>query len=137
MSRRDEDEVVGTPLRPTFVDKLQAGILVVAVVAIVVVVVFAVRASGAAGSFCAAVGRGSTARAAIASYLRKCGSDYTIAKGPFNGYKSATPYANYAQLVEYDLNVTNNSEGSLAFMEVGQRVAGGSWQTMGRPGTGP
>jgi hypothetical protein len=55
---------------------------------------------------CTAVGSGPTARAAVESYLRRCGSDYTISGKPENGHKDQTGYPNYARLVGYFLNVT-------------------------------
>jgi hypothetical protein len=103
----------------------------------VIWVVPAIRESGYASRFCAAEGSGSTANAALASYLHSCGSNYTLAKGPYHADKSTTPYARYAQVVEYTLDVANNGVDSQGFLEVGQRVAGGTWRTHGSLGTGP
>ena len=88
-------------------------------------------------SFCGTTAHGATARAAITSYVRTCGANYSISKGPYDADKATTSYAAYAHVVEYSLNVKSNSEGSLAFLLVGQRAVGTPWQTLGPPGTGP
>jgi hypothetical protein len=90
-----------------------------------------------AAAFCDTSAHGSTARAAIRSYLRDCGSDYSIEKGPYDADKSTTAYASYSQVVEYTLNVKDNKEGPVAFLMVGQRLTGGTWHTLSPPGTGP
>jgi|SRR5579863_3063194 len=90
-----------------------------------------------AGSFCSKTGTGSTASAAIRNYLRRCGRDYSIQKGPYDADKSTSSYAKYAQVVEYTLRVKNNAEGGIAFLMVGKPAAGGKWRTLGPPGTGP
>jgi hypothetical protein len=90
-----------------------------------------------ARSFCSKTGTGSTASAAIHNYLKRCGRDYRIQKGAFDADKSTSPYASYAQVVEYSLRVTNNAEGGIAFLIVGKRAAGDKWHTLGPPGTGP
>ena len=117
-------------------DKRLAVALPVAA-AVAVLLLLLLRGTSSTSTFCGATGHGATAQAAIGSYLRRCGSDYTIAGGPHDGDKATTPYASYSNLVEYVLAVKNNLEGDTAFEEVGQRVAGGSWQTLGLPGTGP
>lgn len=106
-------------------------------VLLAVTVVQGLCSCGSASSYGAAIGHGPTAEDAVASYLQACGSDYTIAKGPYDADKATTPYASYAQMVEYTLNVKNNGEGALAFLWVGRRTARSSWQTLGQPGTGP
>ena len=98
---------------------------------------YAVNSLAQPASFCAKTGTGSTASAAIHSYLKRCGSDYRIQAGPFDADKSTSPYANYARVVEYRLRVKNNAEGGLAFLMVGKRRAGERWHTLGPPGTGP
>lgn len=113
------------------------GSLAAAGVALLVAVAVVAQSGASAAVFCNANGVGSTPRAAIASYLRACGSDYSVAIGPYDGDKATTPYASYAHLLEYRLNVKNNAEGSLAFWEVGQRTAASPWRTLGPPGTGP
>jgi len=105
--------------------------------AIVVAAACGLSACGSSAVFCDTVAHGSTAHAAIGSYLQDCGSDYSIEKGPYDADKSTTAYASYAQVVEYTLNVTNNKEGPVAFLMVGERLAGGTWRTLGPPGTGP
>lgn len=87
--------------------------------------------------FCDSVGTGPTPLRAIHAYLSKCGSDYTIWRGPYDGDKQTTSFASYNGLVDVALTVRDNSEGSVAFLLVGQRTAGGQWRTLGRPGTGP
>lgn len=88
-------------------------------------------------SFCSKTGTGSTASAAIRSYLKRCGPDYRIQAGPFDADKSTSSYANYARVVEYRLGVKDNAEGGIAFLMVGKRAAGDKWHTLGPPGTGP
>jgi hypothetical protein len=105
--------------------------------AAVFVVAVVVSGCGNSASFCEVTGHAGTARAAIRSYLRACGSDYTISKGPYDADKSTTEYASYAQVVEYTLNVEDNNEGSVAFLMVGERQVSGMWRTLGPPGTGP
>ncbi len=78
-----------------------------------------------------------TARAVIRAYVQDCGSDYSIAKGPYDADKSTTEYASYTQVVDYTLNVTDNKQGPVAFLMVGERLTGGTWRTLGPPGTGP
>lgn len=90
-----------------------------------------------ARSFCSKTGTGSTASAAIHDYLKRCGRDYHIQKGPFDADKSTSAYASYAQVVEYSLRVKNNAEGGIAFLMVGKRATGDKWHTLGPPGTGP
>jgi hypothetical protein len=87
--------------------------------------------------FCDARGGGATPLAAIHAYLSKCGNDYTIWRGPYDGDKQSSAFASYNALVEISLNVRDNSEGPVAFLLVGQRVPRGPWRTLGRPGTGP
>lgn len=94
------------------------------------------RAKPARG-FCSSTGTGSTASAAIHNYLKMCGRDYRIQKGPFDADKSTSSYANYAEVVEYSLRVEENEEGTIAFLMVGKRAAGDKWHTLGPPGTGP
>ena len=88
-------------------------------------------------TFCTAVAHGPSARTVIGSYLRICGSDYRISKGPYDADKATTGYASFARVVEYTLNVKDNAEGSLAFLMVGKRTPGTPWRTLGPPGTGP
>ena len=88
-------------------------------------------------AFCNSIGSGPTPSSATHVYLSKCGTNYTIARGPYDGHKQSTPFAGYNGLVEFELHVHDNSEGSLAFLLVGQRSARGQWRTLGRPGTGP
>ena len=88
-------------------------------------------------AFCDSIGSGATPLRATHVYLSECGSDYTIARGPYDGDKASTPFAGYAGLVEFVLHVHGNSEGSLAFLLVGHRTPRGQWRTLGRPGTGP
>ena len=88
-------------------------------------------------AFCASIGTGQTPLRAIHAYLSRCGSDYTIWRGPYDGDKQTTPFASYNALVEVSLNVRDNSEGPVAFLLVGQRSPRGQWRTLGRPGTGP
>ena len=109
----------------------------VLVFAAVLVAVSILSGCGSADGFCDVSKAGPSSHAVITSYLRACGSDYSISRGPYDGDKPTTQYASYAQVVEYTLNVKNNSEGGIAFVMVGQRTAGGSWQTLGSPGTGP
>lgn len=90
-----------------------------------------------ARSFCSKTGTGSTASAALHNYLKRCGRDYRIEKGPSDADKSTSPYANYARVVEYTLRVKNNAEGEIAFLLLGKRAAGDKWHTLGPPGTGP
>jgi hypothetical protein len=101
----------------------------------------AVAAIGLAGcsqsAFCNATGRGPTPLSAIHAYLSECGTDYTIWRGPYDGDKQSTEFADYNALVEVALNVRDNSEGRVAFLLVGQRTPRGQWRTLGRPGTGP
>jgi hypothetical protein len=87
--------------------------------------------------FCGSIGTGPTPLRAIHDYLSKCGTDYTIWRGPYDGDKQASAFASYNSLVEVALNVADNSEGPVAFLLVGQRTARGQWRTLGRPGTGP
>ena len=91
----------------------------------------------AQSAFCDSTGVGNSARAAFRAYLDECGTDYKIARGPYDGYKQATLYARYAHLVELALDVRGNSEGTTAFLLVGERTPNGPWRTLGRPGTGP
>ena len=87
--------------------------------------------------FCDSIGTGPTPLRAIHAYLSRCGTDYTIWRGPYDGDKQTTPFASYNALVEVALNVHDNGEGPVAFLLVGQRTARGQWRTLGRPGTGP
>jgi hypothetical protein len=86
--------------------------------------------------FCNAIGSGPTPLSAIHAYLSKCGTDYKIWRGPYDGDKQSTAFASYHALVEVALNVRDNSEGPVAFLLIGQRAPRGPWRTLGRPGTG-
>lgn len=133
MPVRERD--IARSLRPALGDKLVVlGVLVAVIAAIAA---FTIGRPSKASTFCDIVARGTTANQVLGSYLRSCGSDYTLAKGPYNAYKPTTPYASYTRVVEYTLNIANNNEGSQGFLEVGQRVPTGSWRTLGPLGTGP
>jgi hypothetical protein len=98
----------------------------------------AITLSGCSQSaFCDSIGTGPTALRAIHAYLSRCGTDYTIWRGPYDGEKQSTEFASYNALVEVSLKVHDNSEGTVAFLLVGQPIAGAQWRTLGRPGTGP
>jgi hypothetical protein len=105
---------------------------------VVAVALTAVSLDGCSQSeFCDSIGSGPTPSSATHVYLSKCGTDYTIARGPYDGHKQSTPFVRYNGLAEFTLHVQGSSEGSVAFLLVGQRIPRGTWRTLGRPGTGP
>ncbi len=106
-------------------------------ITLVAVAACGLSSCGDSGAFCDVTVHGPNAQAVIHSYLRSCGSSYSIWHGPFDADKATAGYASYANAVEYSLNVKNNDEGAVPVVIVGQRVAGGSWRTLGAPGTGP
>jgi cytochrome c556 len=106
--------------------------------AVVAALLAAISISGCAQSaFCDSIGVGLSATAALRDYLKACGDSYKISRGPFDADKETTGYASYARVVEWSLDVRENSEGSIAFLLVGERTPHGRWRTLGRPGTGP
>lgn len=89
------------------------------------------------GSFCQAAGSGPTAADAAAMFVARCGGDYKISRGPYAADKGASAYPGYADLVEFDVSVRDNDEGSLGFLLVGRETAQSSWRTLGTLGAGP
>lgn len=88
-------------------------------------------------TFCSAAAHGPSAGAAIGSYLRMCGSDYRISKGPYDADKATTGDASFARVVRVHAERQGQRRGSVAFLMVGQRTARTLWRTLGPPGTGP
>jgi hypothetical protein len=98
----------------------------------------AISGCGGAGAFCAPRGQGSTASAAMAAYVRECGSDYSLSGRPRNedALRATTPYPHYSHLTQYTLSVKNNDEGSVEFALVGEPTPRSAWRTL-EVGTGP
>ncbi len=69
--------------------------------------------------------------------VAKCGPSYRIFRGPYDGNKRSTPFASYAQVVEFTIGVNNNSQGPLGFLLVGRRTAHTLWRTLEPLGSGP
>ena len=102
------------------------------------VALVATAATGcSSASFCKTTGSGATAADAAAMFVARCGSDYAISRGPLDGEKAATPFATYADVVEFNISVRNNDEGSLGFLEVGRKTVRSPWRTLAPLGTGP
>lgn len=72
-------------------------------------------------------------------YVARCGADYAVSRGPFDGDKGSRgpPFATYADVVEFNISVSHNDEGSLGFLLVGRKTTQSPWRTLERLGTGP
>ena len=93
--------------------------------------------ASSASTYCASSATGHTALAAAARFVSKCGPSYKLGRGPYDADKATSPYADYAQVVEFTIRVTGNSEGTLGFLLVGRRTRHAPWRTLGSLGTGP
>ena len=89
------------------------------------------------GSACNAVASGSTAIAAARSFVADCGSDFRIARGPYDAHKESGAYAKYAQVAEFEISVANSPKGPAGFLLVGRRTRHGPWRTLAPLATGP
>ena len=90
------------------------------------------------GSACNAIASGSTAIAAARTFVADCGSDFRIARGPYDAHKESSAYAKYAQLAEFEISIANNNpKGPAGFLLVGRRTRHGPWHTLAPLATGP
>jgi len=111
------------------------GGIIVPVACVVLILLFA--HSHKPRAFCDDHGSGATPTAAIEAYVHRCGRRYTLASGPLDIVKRPASYATYADLIEYRVNVLDNSVGGAAYVLVGKPAAAARWRTLGRPRTSP
>jgi len=89
-------------------------------------------------SACDAAATGSTAVAAARNFVADCGSGFGIERGPYDAMKEHGSFANYAQVVEFNIRVpADNPKGPSGFLEVGRRTRREPWRTLGPLATGP
>jgi hypothetical protein len=90
------------------------------------------------GSACNATATGATAITAARNFVADCGSGFGIERGPYDAMKAHGSFANYAQVVEFNVSVPgDNPKGPSGFLTVGRRTRHEPWRTLAPLATGP